>query len=207
MIRYAETKAIFTFVVERNETDSDGRLLLLKLLSWNSQLATNDDAMYLENSQGQSHLIQDTCFKKTAKIIFEETRLDVFTTRGTSEKLHNEKEDISNWIWGGADLCCLPDTTGVNTNTPGSSARRVNESGGDSAPGVQVQGGQSTSSVRLLMETNEWDELRAALQEGAQFFSKEVVDATVSAKLGRRSLPQGSSHGLKLGLSVVSLEK
>ena len=207
MIRYAETKAIFTFVIERNDTGSEGRLLLLKLLSWDSQLATNDDAKYLESSQGQSHLIQDPCFKKTAKIIFEETEVEVIATSGTNETLHSEKEDISKWIWGGADLCCLPDATGVNTNTLDSSAARGNESGGDSAPSFQVQGGHSTSSVRLMMETNEWDELRAALQEGTQFFSKEVVDATVAAKLGRRSIPHRSGHGLKLGISVVSLEK
>lgn len=209
MIRYAETKAIFTFVVERNETNAHGKLLLLKLLSWDSQFASSDTAMYLENSQ-ESHLIQDAFFQKSAKIIFEETWLDVDTTSSNA----NEMEDISSWIWGGADLCCLPDSAGGTSTAASGSANNKTHNTSDSTsssnettPGSQAQ---SESSVRLLLETNEWDELRDSLQKGAQLFSKEVVDATVAAKLGSRNTPHRgnnkiTTHGISLGLSVISL--
>ena len=206
MIRYAETKAIFTFVVERNEPGVQGRLLLLELLSWDSQFAINADVTYLESIQGGSHLVQDVCFQRTAKIIFEETWLDLNISADTRSK--NETEDISSWIWGGADLCCLPGSAGATQKSSHSTERKdeIGESSGEATPGLQVQG-QSTSSVRLLLETNEWDELRESLQEGAQFFSKEIAEATVAAKLGRRNIPHRSGHELSLGLSVMPLDK
>jgi len=197
MIRYAETKAIFTFVVERNEPGVNGQqLLLLKLLSWDSQFATNDDVSFLEH-ENKSNLLQAISFHRSAKIIFEETCL----ADGTQGK--NSEEDISSWVWGGVDLCCLPDGSSAtklpmrhegvsNTKNPIASIETTQE--------------QSTSSVRLLLETNEWDELRTSLQLGGQVFSKKVVEATVAAKLGRRDIPDRQGHEASIGLSVVALD-
>ena len=207
MIRYAETKAIFTFVVEQTETgDNERHFLLLKLLSWGSQIATSKETQFLEIDGNDSHLIQDVCFKKTAKIIFEETTVGVGNSEDREIQPHNDTDDISNWIWGGADLCCLPDAMAAKTHPVDNSVSKNNGPGSESAIELLGQAQQSTSSVRLLLESGEYDELRAALQEGAKFFSKQVSDATVAAKLGRRNIPHRKGSDLKLGLSAISLE-
>ena len=194
MIRYAETKAIFTFMVERKDDAGlsfQRRVLLLKLLSWDSQVATSSDVSYVSSD---GHLVQEVNLRKAAKMIFEETWLD---SRQKGAKDTRNNDDISSWVWGGADLCCQPNFVGSVGATVASNEEQGNDKINQGALGQKA----STSSVWLLLEKDEWDELLKSLCKGAQLFSREVVEATVAAKLGRRVIPNSPANGL--GLSLV----
>lgn len=198
MIRYAETKAIFTFVVERNEsydTTKEDRthILLLKLLSWDSQLACSE---FDDNERLQQ--VQNVQFRKTAKIIYEESWFD--GKQGSDTMVSGDNTDISSWVWGGADLCCLPNsTTGAPTNSS-----KYDEASVLAATTSKLLEPTSQSSVRLLLEAPEWDELQQSLRDGANFYSEDTVKATVAAKFGRRNIPDRKGE-LSLGLSIIPL--
>lgn len=201
MIRYAETKAIFTFIVERGKvgrSNSYGsalphkrqRLLLLKLLSWDSQFVTSKDVSFIEDDRQHNHLLQDVHFRSTAKIFFEETWLE------SNDTSYDESGDISSWIWGGSDRCCLPGSTRSGLATEPSDREPTNRI---------TRKRESSSSVRLLLEENEWDELKKSLRDSSKFFSKEIVEATVAAKIGKRIIPNRTDGDHTLGLSLVTL--
>lgn len=77
--RYAESQAIFTFVVA---TSSSPRCLLLHVVSWDS------------------HMIADGIRSRVVKVIYEEAP--------HLPKLEQQEDDLTSWTWGGLDLCCAP---------------------------------------------------------------------------------------------------
>eukprot|EP00980_Cylindrotheca_fusiformis_P030378 scaffold24732_cov162-Cylindrotheca_fusiformis.AAC.3 len=103
MVRYAESKAIFTFIVGVNDVGSSThastkKCLLLRLVSWDTNIATK----VLGNGRLQ--------FRKVVKLVFEET-VDKFEL--------SDNDDATKWMWGGVDLCCLPlgaDGSSTTTN-------------------------------------------------------------------------------------------
>jgi hypothetical protein len=172
LVRYAEAKAIFTFIVgvEGSESKVPRKCLLLRLVSWDTVMATR-----FEESSSHQHRLD---FSRVAKVVYEET-LDKLTDNN-----HNS-EDVTNWVWGGVDLCCIPGTSGELHNS---------DSVADLSSG-------RISTVRLHLPLDEWEEVRQSLVEGASVFSKSVAEATILVKLGR----MGASVGETLGLSAISL--
>jgi hypothetical protein len=173
LVRYAEAKAIFTFIVGV-EAGADSKVprkcLLLRLVSWDTAMATR----FEESSSKHQHRLD---FSRVAKVVYEET-LDKLADNYNSE-------DVTNWVWGGVDLCCIPGTSGELHNS---------ESVADLPSG-------KISTVRLQLPRDEWEELRTSLVEGSSVFSKSVAEATILVKLGR----MGASVGETLGLSAISL--
>lgn len=210
MIRYAETKAVFTFVVERGDSfvaptkpghENRTRVLLLKLLSWDSYAASNTDEE--DKNVTATKPVQ---FQKTAKIIYEESWLDDNSVNNSKATTGDDgNEDITQWVWGGADLCCLPGTSSGSLPSASANLAVGKEASKEQPP-------QTLSSVRLRLEEQEWDELRESLQVGSKYFSKEVIDETILTKLGRREMPPSTKSTLNhpslimpLGLSAIRI--
>jgi hypothetical protein len=171
LVRYAEAKAIFTFIVgvEASKSSKVARkCLMLRLVSWDTVMATR-----FEESSSNHRLD----FSRVAKVVYEET-FDKLADNSNSE-------DVTNWVWGGVDLCCIPGTSGQQHNS-------------DSVADLSL--GQ-ISTVRLHLPLDEWEEVRQSLVEGASVFSKSVAEATILVKLGR----MGASVSETLGLSAISL--
>jgi hypothetical protein len=174
LVRYAEAKAIFTFVVGIEQSGSNSnnnaahkRCLLLRLLSWDSIVATKFETPEPAATSGRVR------FERVAKIVYEET----------FDKTADD--DITNWVWGGVDLCCPPQNENPNDErTP----RSI-----DSLEADRI------STVRLHLHRDEYNEVRQNLAKGSNFFSKSVVEATIMIKMG------SSVVGGDLGLSVIPL--
>jgi hypothetical protein len=169
MVRYAEAKAIFTFVVAFESPPKlsfHKKCLLLRLVSWDTNMATS-----FQNASRR------LCFKRVAKVVFEET----------NDKLAgNESDDITKWEWGGVDLCCAP----LN--------------GGLDIPSNQTENNAigKVSTVRLLLQQDEYDEVLQSLREGGNLFSRAVSEATIQVKMGIGS----SKIGDGLGLTAIPLD-
>jgi len=158
IVRYAESKAIYTFVVSvRSEGSMNPhpKCILLKLLSWDTRQAKSKDSTCVE----ELDLLN---FKPVVRVIYE-----VADNRDTM----HDSDDPMNWTWGGVDLCCLPDGTRVEND-------QLDASEQDSRP--------SAASVRLWLSQEEWDELQQTMVESSKYFSKAVTDATILVKLGSR---------------------
>ena len=90
MVRYAEAKAIFTFIVTLDMPQMSfasnvySKCILLRLVSWDCNIATN--------FEGQTTKLN---FRRYAKIVFEET-------------YDRRAKHAGTWVWGGTDLCCPP---------------------------------------------------------------------------------------------------
>jgi hypothetical protein len=170
LVRYAEAKAIFTFIVgvEASESKVPQKCLLLRLVSWDTAMANRFE------EPSSNHRLD---FSRVAKVVYEET-VDKLADNYNSE-------DVTNWVWGGVDLCCIPGTSGELHNS-------------DSVADLSSR---QISTVRLHLPLDEWEEVRQSLVEGASVFPKSVAEATILVKLGR----MGASVGETLGLSAIPL--
>ena len=209
MAKYADVKAIFTFVIFRGQKkyqdkeedkgeDKDiykfnknnlhhgnrrRKCLLLRLVSWDSRMATsfghNDD----------DHITPIFKFRQVAKIVFEETYEKVIQPKAT-ESGDNTKndDDPTKWVWGGVDLCCPPDDD-KNDDAIGASSS-------------SYMGGNS--SVRLHLPPDEYDEALRSFKEGTKLISKDVADATIMVKMG---IGMKRDQMLNLGLAAIPLDE
>lgn len=162
MVRYAESKAVFTFVVvmptlqqpSLTTTMGFGKkpCLLLRLLRWDTRIAVGADSVRDENG------VDRLTFQRVAKVIYEESL----------EPSMMSPSDVSSWKWGGVDLCC----TTPEPFVPGESDGRINE--------IPKQ-----SSVRICLPAEEWHDLRRLLKDGSKLFSTDVASAIVMVKIGK----------------------
>jgi hypothetical protein len=178
MMRYAESKAIYTFVLAvRSEgmAKEHRKCLLLKLVSWDTRRAKSRESSAFErNSQ-----VDRLNFQKVLKVIYE-----VVDDRNT---MMHDGGDPMNWTWGGVDLCCLP----------GASRRQESQpDGGTSSKQTRA------ASVRLWLSPEEWGDLLQSLVASSKFFSKAVTEATIIVKLG---LPTKKHDDDTIGLSALPL--
>lgn len=176
LVRYAESKAIFTFIVstEKRTKNKNGHLpqcLLLRLLSWDTAMAWDFEADPSSRCKPK--------FRRVAKIVYEVTN-----DKLSAGHNNNDSDDITTWVWGGVDLCCTPD--GRLANNEG----QTNNNGDE----------QVASTVRLQLPVDEWDEVSTTLQE-TSLFSKAVVDATILIKLGQ--IPSETDN---VGLAAIPLD-
>ncbi len=155
MVRYAESKAVFTFVVVMPSVEQMGSTtkpcLLLRLLSWDTRLALSRDST--RTDQGVDML----CFRRVAKLIYEETVEPIAS-----------QLDVTSWKWGGVDLCCaIPE--------PRESLDKKSD----------VEATTHQASVRICLPTEEWHKIRNSLREGSKLFSQDVASATITVKIGK----------------------
>lgn len=172
MVRYAEAKAIFTFLVALQTpkmgfaSSSFTKCILLRLVSWDCSIATNLD----ERSKRPK-------FGRFAKIVFEET----YDKRETK---------VGSWMWGGVDLCCPPmddmdkDVVAASEEKPDDMERKI-------------------STVRILLQKDEYGQTLQSLRDGQQFFTRAVANATILAKMGTMPKSKGCTGGL--GLAAIDL--
>lgn len=157
MIRYAETRAIYTFVLIVTTTNHHhlSTCILLRIVSW--------DAIYANPFHNDNHNnkndTKELSFRKALKIIFEETQDIPMTNDGTN----------NNWFWGGVDLCCPP-----NKNTSS-----------DSIPNISTTEKSSASSVRIYLSDDEFQEIRKELIQNSKYSTTSVAQATICMKLGQ----------------------
>ena len=169
MVRYAEAKAIFNFVIALDSTSKfpfKRKCVLLRLVSWDSTIATT-----YEQSTDRLR------FERVAKIVFEETY----------DKLAGRKQDDAvKWVWGGVDLCCAP------------------EDGGIRVPLEQLEENPvgNISTVRMLLQQDEYDDMVQSLRKGCNLFSKTVAEATIMMKMGIDSIEAEGG----LGLTAIALD-
>ena len=159
MIRYAESDAIYTFIVD---TDSHTSSMLLRMLSWDTVMNTFTSPN--ENEQS----VSETQYQKVLKVIFEETSRD-----GINLPSNNPMD----WKWGNLDICCLPMPVKSDTHeVPKSSATMEMMS--------NIEGQTKASSIRICLSSSEWNEVKSSLVNKSQYFSEAFRDAMVMTKLG-----------------------
>lgn len=174
MIRYAETRAIFAFTVS-DDAERHRRLLLLRLVSWDTTAASTSDAE--RGDEDGVYRIRE--WKRRAKILFEETAGVAAAAAAT---------ESAQWTWTSQDLCCPPDGREERAGAPAVSDTSKTD--------------PSASLVRLCLSAHEWEELRTELRDASRFYAGEVVAATVAAKLGPAAIPP---EGGGIGLASISL--
>lgn len=156
MIRYAESRAIFSFkVAMENPTPQHGfnerKVLILNLLSWDT-VATNSERCHMD-----SDINVLSNWNRIAKIVYEEVTEPV--------ELANDGKSGQSWTWEYADWCC-PDNT---KEKPDTMLKRV----------------ETISYVWIYLDGSEWNELLEELETSSQYFSKDVAVATISAKVAK----------------------
>ncbi|KAL3908490.1 MAG: hypothetical protein SGARI_003036, partial [Bacillariaceae sp.] len=182
MVRYAESKAIFTFVVGTDDPNADDdkaekNVLLLRLLSWETAMAWSEETITQEvSSQISPHQLD---FRRVTKIIFEETADPTATPKTLSPE---EFVMTQQWIWGGVDLCCPPGTVERHNPSTAGGISSIHRS----TPTQQQQASQNTtaSSVRIDLPKEDYEQVRADLICGRSLFSKSQEEATTLIKMG-----------------------
>lgn len=160
MIRYAETKAIFTFVVNI-DSDSVGRFLFMRLVGWDSCAASSFEA-----ERGKDDVYRIPHWRRRSKILYEECA----SGAGLVES--------ELWMWTGTHLgCCPPPSNGSNMENK------------KSEPATGSPDEQSVSVIRLCLSTQERKQLVTQLHYASNFYAKEVIEATIVTKLGRSVRP------------------
>ena len=180
MVRYAESEAIYTFIVGVSDENDWTRLskssecILLHMLSWDSALVgVGGEARNC--GDGGDEAVR---FEKVLKVIYDET-----IDRGQHDT-STEEDDPSRtqWTWGGIDLCCPPPSAMDN--------------GEEERFAYSTEPQVKATAVRIFLSTQEWSELKHTLASCSVYFSEAMKDAIVMSKLG---LPlNGSRHSASL---------
>ena len=179
--RYAESKAIFTFIVsptkesanhhhnETNESSStNSQSLLLHVVSWDSVL------LDLSASQGVP--------KRVVKVIYELSSHMPLPTMETAERDPNNFA----WSWGGLDFCCDPITAPITTTAS------IKKNQAD----LNKEG---SKFAHLILDGDEFHELVTWITNCPYVFPQEVVAATIRIKLGLHE------NSVKAGMAAMDL--
>lgn len=187
LTRYAESQAVFTFVIFNS--DITEKILLLKLLSWNSYMSFSKNE---ERDKGQNTNTLKQ-FSRVAKVIYEE-----IDNLSNHDLVNAESEDIDpmNFTWGGIDLCCPP-----SKNNDSKTNEKINQFNRNS--NVEIFNGEieSKACVNIHLPGDEWAHLRDALHLGNKFVPDEISRVTVLLKLGN----SGDVKKENATLSVLAL--
>jgi hypothetical protein len=167
--RYAESQAIFTFVVVAASSSSQHNkdkisCLLLHVMSWDSTMLAvmggREEPSPTANASSQQKK------KRVVKLIYEESsQLPAFHHEETAS------DDITSWTWGGLDLCCDPGDASSTTTT-------------------------KAKSVVLTLEEDEFAELVDSIRSSPYYFPQQVVDATIMVKLGIKEARSKAAVGM-----------
>jgi len=107
MVRYADTKAIFSFLVTC-ETSNSLKCLYLRAISWNTRMHL--DGVFNVSRRESNNLKKHNTlrFKRVLKVIFGEVR--DFSVHG--KQLQASTNDL-DWMINSQDLCCPPSFKGA----------------------------------------------------------------------------------------------
>ena len=176
LIRYAESQAVFTFVIF-DEEPASGRVLLLKLLSWNTSMG-----FVTKNGITNNHLDGGAVeLGRIAKVIFEEVDDPNHHLFGGKSSDSTNPMDFS---WN-LDLCCPP--FGATTPDKG-----ISDTVGTDAP---------KASVHIHLPADDWKQLRENIEIGRKFVPNSISQTTVLMKLGI----DGEVRKGQAGLSILQL--
>jgi len=169
MVRYAESEAIYTFIVGiSDENDwtrahNPGECILLRVLSWDTPLAVAGGSRTYSSEDPGVHKIH---FQRVVKVIFE--------VISDKKELTAVNDDPLEWRWRDIDFCCPPTMRHAESNDASSNID------GNSSATLSTK----ASSTRIFFSKPEWYELRNTLMNGSHYFSDAMKDAIVLAKLG-----------------------
>ena len=189
MIRYAESQAVFTFLVtsgrvDSTEQSSDQGYLLLKLLSWDTAVATS-------TCHGDERM--STPLTKGIKVIYEfvDASTNAISTIGIPGSADSKSiDDIMTWTWGGADLCCPPFASGNSSRH--ASGREAQSETPD----------YGKASVQIFLTEKELSQVKNYIKAGSSLFPDSVSKVSILLKLGNDE--KGSRNDSR-GLSVIPL--
>ena len=188
MIRYADTKAIFTFAIYSDDTDwqhsNSTTVLVLRLLRWNVPATTSDycdftmeDGATENGKQRGGGMICQPQWRNMAQILFEETQVDLprHATRGNQPM---------QWTWAN-DWCCLaPSSTPPPVTKSSSPATTLSESvHNNNNNNTRMDWNAGRSLVELYLPNSEYHELWQILQHSSQYFSPSVKEATILSQM------------------------
>ena len=203
MIRYAESQAVYKFVVigskidtiENDRVTNDMKCMVLHLLSWDTNIATNHGVLSVDKND----LL---CFHRVLKIAFEEKD----SYEDSTQNNDSTNDAYTNWIWTGADFCCPPNVSfgkdmKMNVYDTGKENHR-NLSKSDLQEKEKKDNNNSASqnvaSVRMYLMEEEFIELQHLILNGTSYFSKSVSELTLQLKLGKDKNSKNSRSGLSL---------
>jgi hypothetical protein len=179
MVRYAESKAIFTFVIavrSEGKIEEHRKCVLLKLLSWDTRQAKSTESPSSErNSQ-----VDALNFQKVLKVIYEVV--------GDQDAAVHDGTDPMRWTWGGVDLCCILGESPIQESQQSDASESFKQA--------------RVASVRLWLSPEEWSELFRSLVANSKAFSKAVTDGTITVKLGLQTKKHNDDT---IGLSMLPL--
>lgn len=183
MVRYAESQAVFTFYIMRENSISHRKpgirptvnCLLLKMISWDTQIAAANPE---EKMLGDSFT-----FQNAVKVVFQEKIL-------SNEEDHQPLSPLL--FWNNIDLCCPPMADGENTMSIGMNVDKKNS--------TDLKTQRSAASVKIFLSPDEWNELRQELI--SKRFPNSMAAVTVQFK---RGIDNSSIEGYTDGLSFLSL--
>ncbi|KAI2497880.1 HECT-like Ubiquitin-conjugating enzyme (E2)-binding [Fragilaria crotonensis] len=175
--RYAESQAIFTFIVTDDTAVHNRKTkscLLLHVVSW--------DSILVHASASTNEIVP----KRVVKVIYKVSS-EVPSSDDDDDDDDEEDQDISTWTWGGLDLCCDPIVT-----TSAANRLPLDETLTAEAATTTISQ-KKLNSVHLTLDPDEWDELVESVTQCPYFFPKDVIDATIGVKLGMDEIGSNAS--------------
>jgi hypothetical protein len=212
MVRYAESNAIYTFIVglsdvydwtrmgSKSSSNNSEEYILLRILSWDTPMSTitssggggqvgqekmqQDDKLLLSSSLSNESIL---CFQKVVKVIYEVVNKHNDTTQHRQPFSKSTNGSVDNdslvWTWrGNTDFCCP---------SPSSRFRQSSLSTSSTTTATTEVGSYSetkATAVRIYLTKREWSELKDALVMRSKYFSDTVTNAIVMTKLGGLSM-------------------
>lgn len=177
LTRYAESQAVFTFVISNEE--SAGKILLFKLLSWNTSLGLGERCVNGSKVPDGSNYGNDVVkFGRIAKVIFEE--IDDPNHHSVPTNSTSDTTDPMNFSWGNFDECCPP--FGVAASSINTLNEKKDNNDIDTDMPNAARG--SKASVQIHLTGDEWNQLRETAQKGTELIPYSISQATVLLKLG-----------------------
>ena len=195
MIRYAESQAVFTFVITAGRIGGNGpdgglgktdghECILLKILSWDTVVACSSCS---ENER------RSTPLTRGVKVIYEFVDNYEDKIGGSSPNAENI-DDIMSWTWGGVDLCCPPLATGTN---------KTHHQGNEEELTKAAAPEYGKASVQMFLTDEELLQVKNELLASSTLFSEAVSTSTLLLKLGADG--KKSRGDISKGLSVILL--
>ncbi len=183
IVRYAESQAVFTFMIFSAESR---KILMIKLLSWNTSLQYHQRSSY-RIGEIQRREKDYASLGRAAKVIYEEiNNIEVLA-------YSDDIDDMVNFTWGGYNQCC------PHLNTTGTTSSTIHNMGEKVGYVEPLQ--DSTASVQIHLALVEYEEIKNALETGSKFFPRAISRPTIVAKLGS----DGESKKGKAALSFLGL--
>ena len=161
LVRYAESQAVYTFIVCVKGEEDFGQAIFLHLVSWNTRVSQVSDG---SESVPQGNPRQNF---DAVKVIFEE-RINLTKNDNSIDSI--DTNNPMTWNWGNRSFCCPPGIDEVHF------------------PQTKDRGGANEASVKIYVAIDEWIGLKKELKNGSKFVPPSVCEATVKIKLGKSPL-------------------